>query len=321
MAERDPRFPETQNVSLQFGRKGGVNLGVPGIEKKPDSITYLKTKTDDGWNVEPIVPEKERLDLSFFQRLTTSGEEVQIVDALMDLVTGDELAALRHARKGVDLADGAFLAGFLALRRDHYQEAVEYLTTALDKCDELNEVFVRYKVQALVTLPITDELIAVVTPDSTGVLLGLTEAYQRLKQWDKALACLQHIIDAHPEEVVVLVSFAELLLESAPQEPSTYERILQVSEHVENKSQHHAALMLYRAKAQRHLHQNTEAVATLSKALEEETHRPKRLQCALLYELAEAYLAVEEHQQARNYFTTCFELDPDYRDVVARLNQ
>ena len=62
------------------------------------------------------------------------------------------------------------------------------------------------------SLPITDEVSAHVGPDLRGVLLGLVEVYQRQERWEDAIACLERLKQLEPDDVVVKLFLAELLL-------------------------------------------------------------------------------------------------------------
>jgi len=61
-----------------------------------------------------------------------------------------------------------------------------------------------------------DKLSAHVAPDLRGVLLGLVEVYQRQERWEDATACLERLQRLEPDDVVVKLSLAELLLQARP---------------------------------------------------------------------------------------------------------
>lgn len=76
-----------------------------------------------------IVRPEDRLTMGFFKRLITPDKEEALVDGCRELAPGNEEGALQHLHKAVHLADGACLAGFLALKKERFEEATEYLTT------------------------------------------------------------------------------------------------------------------------------------------------------------------------------------------------
>ena len=190
------------------------------------------------------------------------------------MVLGNEEKSLLHLEEAVHLADGAFLAGFLALKQERLSEAANYLTTAADKHSDLGRFFSKYGISATMSLPVTDEVSVHVGPDLRGVLLGLVEVYQRQARWAVAIACLEKLKRLEPDDVVVKLSLAELLLDSLPddktngrdsrferadgrpkgREPglegiNVFRKIVELAEGIENETQIHAALLLYKAKA------------------------------------------------------------------------
>jgi len=72
----------------------------------------------------PKVRPEDRLTLGFFKRLITPDDEEAFVDGCRELALGNEDSALNHLRKAVHLADGAYLAGFLAFQKALFEEAV-----------------------------------------------------------------------------------------------------------------------------------------------------------------------------------------------------
>jgi len=112
-----------------------------------------------------MVRPEDHLSLSFFQRLLTSDDNEALVDGCRELVLGNEEKALEHLRQVVHLADGAYLAGFLALKKERLEEATDYLATAAEKHSRLGCYFSKYGISATLSLPIADEVSAHVGPD------------------------------------------------------------------------------------------------------------------------------------------------------------
>ncbi|MBW2031921.1 MAG: tetratricopeptide repeat protein [Deltaproteobacteria bacterium] len=150
------------------------------------------------------------------------------------------------------------------------------------------------------SLPITGEVSAHVGPDVRGILLGLVEIYQRQKKWKEALKCLERLRKLEPDDMVVRLSFIELLMELQPNDPSVFRRVVHMTEGVENDSEIHAALLLYKAKAARKLGFNEAARDVLTKALRRKKDRSDDLLRALRYERALVYEDLGEHKRARS---------------------
>jgi len=215
------------------------------------------------------------------------------------LVLGNEEKALEHLKEAVHLADGAYLAGFLALKLGQLEEAADYLATAAEKHSRLGRYFSKYGISATMSLPITDlsacghaqagEVSAHVGPDLRGVLLGLVEVYQRQERWEDAIACLERLQRLEPDDVVVKLSLAELLLDARPGEKNVCRKIVRLAEGIENETPVHTALLLYKARALRGLGLLDAARETLTGALRRKKGRSEELLRALRYERALVY--------------------------------
>ncbi|MBW2075515.1 MAG: DUF4236 domain-containing protein, partial [Deltaproteobacteria bacterium] len=210
----------------------------------------------------------------------------------------------------VHLADGAYLAGFLALKQERLEEAANYLATAAEKHSRLGRYFSKYGISATMSLPITDlsacghaqagEVSAHVGPDLRGVLLGLVEVYQRQEHWQDAIACLEKLRRLEPDDVVVKLSLAELLLDARPGDKNVCRKVVRLTEGIKNETPVHAALMLYKAKALRHLGLATAARDTLTAVLRRKKGRSEELLKALRYERALVYEDLGQRRRSRS---------------------
>jgi len=320
--------------SLSFGPRGAkftvgsrgkrATVGIPGT-----GLFYTTTlpsgRSGGRRNASSAVPEvpsvraEDRLTLGFFKRLVTPDDEEALVDGCRELVLGNEDKALKYLKDAVHLADGAYLAGFLTLKKEQLTEAAYYLTTAAEKHSQLGRYFSKYGISAVMSLPITDEVSAHVGPDLRGVLLGLVEVYQRQERWQDAIACLEKLRRLEPDDVVVKLSLAELLLDAHPGDKKVCQKVVRLVEGIENETPIHAALMLYKAKALRHLGLATAARDTLTAALRRKKGRSEDLLRALRYDRALAYEDLGQKSRARAEFEKLYAETPDYEDVAVRL--
>ncbi|MEA3364700.1 MAG: DUF4236 domain-containing protein, partial [Candidatus Hydrogenedentes bacterium] len=192
--------------SLSFGPRGAkvtvgsrgkrATVGIPGTglfytTTLPSGRSSGRRSASYSAPAVPTVRPEDQLTLGFFKRLITPDDEEALVDGCRELVLGNENKALEHLENAVHLADGAYLAGFLALKQQRLEEAATYLATAAEKHSRLGRYFSKYGISATMSLPITDEVSAHVGPDLRGVLLGLVEVYQRQERWEDAIACLE----------------------------------------------------------------------------------------------------------------------------------
>jgi len=211
------------------------------------------------------------------------------------------------------------LAGFLALKQERLKEAANYLVTAAEKHSRLGRYFSKYGVSATMSLPITDEVSAHVGPDLRGVLLGLVEVYQRLERWEDAIVCLERLQRLEPDDVVMKLSLAELLLDARPGDKNVCRKVVRLTEGIENETPVHTALLLYKAKALRGLGLLDAARETLTGALRRKKGRSEELLRALRYERVLVYEDLGQHRRARSELEKLYAEDTDYEDVAARL--
>jgi tetratricopeptide (TPR) repeat protein len=263
--------------------------------------------------------ESGQLTPEFFERLSTPDDQKALAAGCQALARGDEDAAFNHLQQAAHLADGAFLAGVLALKKRHFADATHYLAAAAKQEQELGRYLSNYGVAATMTLAITEEVLAHVGPDIRGVLLALAEVYQVQEQNRDAVACLERLQQLEPGDVVVRLSLAELLMENEAGSSETYQKVVQLAEGVENQSAVHAALLLYKAQALRGLGFRDAALEILSEALKRKKDRSDELLRALRYQRALVYESLGQERRARAELEKLYAEAPDYEDVAAKL--
>jgi len=78
------------------------------------------------------------------------------VDGCRELVLGNGDKALQHLEEVTHLADGVYLAGFLAFKKERLIEVATYLATAAEKHSHPGCCFSKYGISATMSLLITD---------------------------------------------------------------------------------------------------------------------------------------------------------------------
>lgn len=255
----------------------------------------------------------------FFERTVLSDDEKDLAAGCQALAAGNEAAALAHFAQAAELADGAFLAGFLSLKKGRVQDATRYLLAAAQQQKELGRRLSRHRIVATMSLEITEEVAAQVGPDIRGVLLALAEAYQAQDKYPEAIRCLQQLRMLEPEDIVVRLSLAELFMETGTPTQETYQEIVHLAEGVENQFALHAALLLYKAKALRRLGFLTAAQDVLTSLLKKKKDRSEELLRALRYERALVYEEQREMKKARAELEKLYAEAPEYEDIQRRL--
>jgi tetratricopeptide (TPR) repeat protein len=314
-----------KGMSLSVGPHGAhVTTGSRGTYLNldlPGSGAYYRKKLDAKETDEKTdqSPETSPLDVNFLQRLTIPFNELDLLDALRALHEGQEDKCYDLARRATHLADGAFLAGFIAFKHEQFGEAVEFFKQALQHKEDLGQIFGRYEVDMAIDIPITPEIGVHIQPNENDILIALAEAYERGGARDSAIEILGQLYERDPEDIVVRLSLAELLDQRNPDSQEVQQRIVQLAEDVHNESAIHAALMFYRARALRKLNLLEGARDTVIKALRRKKDYPSDLLLALHYERALIYEAMGQSKQAREEFQKVYAEAPSYEDVAAKL--
>jgi len=322
--------------SLSFGPRGAkMTVGPRGVRRTagiPGTGVYHTTHSGYGGatkrrtsgrqaRVAPPIPAtrpEDRLSLGFFKRLFTPKGEEHFVDGMRQFVMSHEAAALRHFAQATHIADAAFMAGILSLKRKNFNDAERFLKAARSQRASLGRHFQKYGVAASAALAITEEFTTLVAADVRGVLLALTEAYQHQGQWKEAVGPLRQLHRRDPDDLVVRLSLAELAVEESGTKKSC-QTAVELAAGIDNESALHAALLLYKGMALRRLKLLTAARDTLTAALRRTKDRPDELLRAIRYERALVYDALGQAKRARSEWGRVYAEAPDFEDVAARL--
>jgi tetratricopeptide (TPR) repeat protein len=264
------------------------------------------------------VPQRNRLKLGFFQRLMTPVVERRFIDGIRALNDGDQDAALTALEEAGDLPDAAWMAGMIRLRREEFDRAETHFQHALGMLNDLGTLFAKYEIAAQASLPITKDIFAHVFPRERGTRLALVEIAQLADRSRDAMAHLERLMELDPTDPVVLVSFAELALDT-PDDRALMDRVVHATVQVENETPVDTAILLYRGKALATLDLPDAAIDVLTLANRRQKDRPEALMRQIRYDRAMLYSQVGRKAQARREFERLYAADPSYEDVAERL--
>jgi tetratricopeptide (TPR) repeat protein len=355
--------------SLSFGPRGAaVTVGARGVRATAGipgtGMYYTKQLPGRGRSrraagSRPQIPQRDRLTLGFFETVFASPDKLALVEGLKALTSGDESKALEHLREATEIADGAFLAGFLAAKEGNTAEAEGHLVKAAENLGDLGRQVMHFGIDAVIPYPITPEITANICMDRVGWMLLAAEVYQQDGMPDKALYCVAETLLHVPDDPVVRLSLAELLVETAEGGDGScraagavvrelagkgamdddgsgiavnelvcdleagservYRRVVKLAQDINNLSPIHSCLLLYRARALRGLGLSKAARQTLTNTLRRKKGRPEHLMRALRYERALAYAETGQRARSRGDLEMLYASDPDYEDVASRL--
>jgi len=315
------------NASLSFGPRGAkytvsprgnrATAGIPGT-----GLFYTvhdrKRRGRGGAAPAPHIPQRDRLKLGFFQRLMTPAEEKRFIDGIRALNEGSQDAALDALEEARDLPDAAWMAGMIRLRLEDFDAAKAHFEYALSYLDDLGALFGKYEIAAQASLPITSDIFAHVFPRERGTRLALVEIAQLQGRHADAMTHILRLMDIDPTDPVVLLSFAELALDT-PEDRVLMDRVVRATAHVENETPVDTAILLYRGKALAALSIPDAAIDVYTLANRRRKDRPEGLMHQIRYDRAVLYEQVGRRAQARREFERLYAADPSFDDVRARL--
>lgn len=315
------------NASLSFGPRGAkytisprgnrATAGIPGT-----GLFYThhdRTRSGRGGATPtPHVPQRDRLKLSFFQRLKTPAEEKRFIDGIRVLNEGNLNAALAALEEARNLPDSAWMAGMIRLRREDFDQAKTHFHYALSRLGDLGTLFAKYEIAAQASLPITADVFAHVFPRERGTRLALVEIAQIQGRHDEAMAHIERLLQIDPRDPVVLLSFAELALDR-PDDRALMDRVVRATAHVENETPVDTGLLLYRGKALAALGMADAAIEVLTLANRRRKDRPEGLLLQIRYERAVLHEQAGRKAQARREFERIYAENTEFEDVRARL--
>lgn len=330
------------SASLSFGPPGAkytigpsghrVTAGLPG------SGLFYTVHTPHERTAAPSRPAapsvRERLDLGFLRRLFMPASERSFADGLLALHDGDEAAALSAWERTPQLADAAWLAGMLRLKREDLPAARRHLEAALAGSAQLGRHVDEFGLALAVSFPVAPDVVAHARAGEYGARLALVEVAQADGQRSDALVHLERLLLLAPQDPVVQVSFAELLLAPGPSahvgdrpagqnlpavEPALLQRIVAITAGVENETPVHTALLWYRGCALVRLGLDAAALEVFTQALRRRADRPPTLLHQIRHERALLHERQERHAQARRDFERLYAEAPEFPGVKRRL--
>jgi tetratricopeptide (TPR) repeat protein len=263
---------------------------------------------------------RERLDFGMLERLRMPAADRALIDGWKAYADGDGEQALRRFESVADnLPDAAWIAGMIHLGRRDVEQAQRRLEQALHGLDRLGRKFVEYGIDCAANVWVTPEVEAEIRPRERGTRLALAEIALDLGDVPAALAHLEALLALDGSDPVVLASLSECLLARETRSKAVLERVVALTNGIENETPVHAAVLLYRARALSALGLPDAAIGVYTIALRRRKDRDQNLLHQLRYERALLYAAQRQASRARREFESIYAEAPDFEDVRARL--
>jgi hypothetical protein len=309
-----------RGAKLTMGTSGvRTTLGIPGTGLYyTRKVGTSRQRQKAAIQAPAAAAPSQRLDLGFFQRLFVPEEEKQLMEGLKQLTLNNLDQAFENLSKS-KLADAAFAAGFISLKRYAFETAVQFLRASLAKPEELGKYFQKYRLKLEIELPITEEITAHIEPNPRGALLALVEALQHAGKTSEAETACRSFVEAAPGDVVGKLSLVELLLDKTPSRADSWKEVVALCEGVANESPLHCALLLYKARALRNLNLLDASLQILNQCLRKSSNLNDDLRKALRYERTLLYESAGQARKAKAELQKLYADQPDYEDVAKRL--
>lgn len=316
-----------------IGRRGTTTtVGLPGTGLHYTKRNSLKAKSSQRKNeVGSAVNREHRSEenqLSSDVQATAdaverdSGDGILLLRSLVAFEQGRWQEACSILSELNRVPDAAWLQGMIHLQQDQPEAAAALLEDALDDLELLGRLFSSQNVTADVSLPITPEISAIITPTEASTLLALAETYQKQGDLSAAYKTLLRAIARHGCHPVVAISLAEIALEAIDlRMPLSSLEKIQNNLNVESADPIvSATLSLYRAR----FHLQSDDFASAIQAYEKvKSTSPSGsdLQKTACYELALTYLDMGNWTTCRKLLSGLYAVDRDFADVAERLTK
>lgn len=316
-----------------IGRKGTTTtVGLPGTGFHYTKRRTRKVKSDQRDDDSGLIVDRERRAAEDVSTIgnhenadgaeSSTRDGVLLLRALLAFERGRLQEACSILSELDRVSDAAWLKGMIHLQQNQAAAAAASLEEALDRSGSLGALFSLQKVTANVSLPITPEISTIITPNETGTLLALAEAYQRQGDLSSAHKTLSRRIAKHGCHPIVAISIAEITLEAIEHHMpvSSLETIKDCLQVESTDPVVSATLLLYCARCHLQGDDYVSAIEAYEK-VKAEAPSASNLQKTAWYELALTYLEMGDGTSCRKLLAGLYAIDRDFADVADRLTK
>ncbi|MBQ8755746.1 MAG: DUF4236 domain-containing protein [Lentisphaeria bacterium] len=335
-------------VTMNIGKNGtSYTLGSPGMTTNISSRGIRHTYSISGTGISYQTPLKrwsnnstlkkklsvaerqqiikqsdyQKLNLGFFEKLILSSEEKNLVKGIQAYIIGDILQAETLLKKSTCYADAIFILGFIYLNSKRFNDAIIMFEQA-ERCPkQIGCFFQRYQLEMTLTLSLSPFLSVEFPPELLTAYLAHAEALQQLQKITEACNILLSLYKKNPQNHLVIISLAELVLKFAPNDTKWMNAIINLTKNVNNETYIQTVMLMYKAEAFTNLGMHDAAITTLTSALRRKADRPLDLLIELQYKRGFLYSKMGKKTQAIKDLQEVFVQDPNYANVKQLLAQ
>ncbi len=332
-----------QGVSMSFGPRGlkttigpkGVrhSFGIPGTglsyqtpfrkigNASPQSRQAKRKLSPEEASQISLQNDYRKLNLGFFSKLTCPTEEKELAQGVQAFLLRDFATAEVHLQKASCYADGAFTLGSVYLNTNRFVDAEKMFSVAEQLPEQIGMFYKKYDLEMTVHLAVSPFYEADFEPSALASYLAHVEALQHLNRYADACSLLLDLYKALPQNLDVILSLADIVLEREPNNIQWMNAIVNMTKNLDNESYAHAVLLMYKAEAFDNLGMIEAAITTLSTILKKKTGRPVEFLLEVQFQRGVLFSKIGKNANAIKDLNTVYAIDPSYANVSQLLAQ
>lgn len=238
--------------------------------------------------------------------------------AVVAFQSGDASGAVKMLRAISGAADADWLRGIIHLRNSDFADAASALKTALDASPDLGLLTDRNGVTMEIALPLTPEVTAHIGPNPRATRLAYIEALQALGELEAAIKELKSLIREKPDDLVVVLSLAEIAFEA---DDGQWMKMSDLAQFLERSTPVPAlgwAHNFYLARALERCERYPDAILAYEATIKDD-ETPEDMALLARYELALTFGDQGDRTRYRQELSAVHAIDRSFADVEARL--
>lgn len=308
-------------VSTSFGPKGlKYTVGPKGTRYTagiPGTGLYYTTTKGPGKNKRATASPASPPEMGFLQRLTLTNDEKILLQGFEKLGKGDTSGASVIFQSS-NCTDCRFMSGFLAIGRDQYAEAEQFLLQA--RSPDLGTMVTKIGGEFELLLDITEYIEAPIGVDDRGWSLCMVEALQGQEKYGEAVEIINDEWEKNVQDKVICLSLTELVAMSQNASAQELKDIVKMTQDVENSEPIDTNILYLRAYVLYRLNLVDAGTSQLTSIIRKAKDRPEELMMDIRYLRGQMYEENGEGAKAKKDYQQIYSQKPTYGDVASKLD-